>query len=292
MTLIDFLKPEMVKARLPGTRPLQPSAWLCVDADYASQMTLRENLLTADDDVVAERAGTDALIREACRTVLEWLALDGRWQVEPEAVHRPDGASVARAADDLRLIGRLVQEDVLIMAAGAPEYSLAAGVLCFPSRWRLSEKLGRPISSIHSPVPHYDEGLARRVNRLFDAVRPGAPLVRMNWLVHPTDRLDQPLGEDEKAPAFVTEGPYFLRTERQCLWRLPLTRAVLFTIKTTIAPVASLAPGLREAIAAAMTGWSQAEIAYRGGEPVWRGALAALQSNSMPAAPQMRLAER
>lgn len=283
--MADPLTAETVAARLPGTRPLTPASWFCVDDDYAAQMALRDHLLLTGEDLVAATADAEALIRETCDAILAWLAADGRWLVEPDRVRRPDGATVPREGDDLRLIGRLVQEDVLIMAPGTPEYGLAAGVLCFPSRWRLAEKLGRPLSRIHTPVPHYDEALARRVNRLFEAVRPDAPLVRMNWLVHPTDRLDQPLGKAEKAAPFATDGPYFLRTERQCLWRLPHSRAVLFTVKTTIAPVAALAPGLSETIAAAMKSWSQAEIAYRGGEAVWRGAMVALETAGRRIAP-------
>jgi hypothetical protein len=273
----EALTAQSLTARLPGTAPLSPATWLDAGPDYANQMARRERLLDAGDDVVAGASGAGDLIAETCHAIINWLAADERWAVGAGAVTRPDGITIARQTDDLRLIGRLIQEDVLVMAPGVPEYRLAAGVLCFPSRWRLSEKLGRALSRIHTPVPQYDAALARRVNRLFDAVRVGAPLVRHNWLVHPTDRLDQPLGETEAAPAFTADGPYFLRTERQCLWRLPQSRAVLFTVKTTITPVSVLDPSLCEALAAAIHDWSAPEIAYRGGEAVWRGAIDALQ---------------
>ena len=37
-----------------------------------------------------------------------------------------------------------------------------AGVLCFPSRWRLMEKIGKPLSAVHGPVPLYADRLAGR----------------------------------------------------------------------------------------------------------------------------------
>lgn len=55
----------------------------------------------------------------------------------------------------LDLAARLVQE------AERDGYVLAALSVCFPSRWRIAEKLGKPLRDIHAPVPHYDEKLAR-----------------------------------------------------------------------------------------------------------------------------------
>jgi hypothetical protein len=274
------MTPDALFARLPGMAPLPPDAWLCVDDDFAHKMALRDRLVAADQTVTGALDGAGPMVAEACAAVLRWIADDGRWRVTTAAVRRPDGVSVSRQPDGLGLIGRLVQEDVLIMAPAGQGYRLVAGVLCFPSRWRLRDKLGHPLPRIHAPVPHYDTMLARRVDRLFACIRPGAPLTRMNWLVHPTDRLDLPLGEDEPAPAVDTAGPYCLRTERQCLWRLPETGAVLFTIKTTATPVAMLQPGLRSALAAAMRNWSDAVIAYRGGRSVWLGALAACSTGA------------
>lgn len=276
--MATHLQPALIATRLPGLSPLVPADWLCVDEDYPTQMAERTALIAADTGVIAALPEAKAAIEEACATVLGWIAADGRWQVSAHRVGRPDGVTIARDAGGLPLLGHLIQEDILIMAPAEPEYRLVAGVLCFPSRWRLDEKLGRPLTGIHRPVPFYDAEVAKRVNRVFAGVRVGAPLLRMNWLVHPTDRLHQPLGESERAPAFSTHGDYFLRTERQCLWRLPQTRAVLFSVKTTILPVGDLDADLRSAFHRALAAASPGEVAYRGGDAVWQGALRALQA--------------
>ena len=278
-----FLDPRT--ARPPGLSPLDPAAWLCVDADYAAQVAERDALFAGDDAADLTGAlpeGADALA-EFSALLLDWLTRDPRWTVTPDSFRRPDGVSVPRSLPPLALTGRLIQEDVLLLAPAEPEYRLVAGVLCFPSRWRLADKLGRPLTAIHGPVPGYADHLSARVNRVFAAIRPEAPLVRINWLVHPTDILRQPLAEGANAPAEWHTGRWCLRTERQTLRRLPRTCAVVFTVKTTLTPVGELSPEQRTALHAALSRWSADEIAYRGGEGVWRAALAAVAGQGVSA---------
>ena len=64
--------------------------------------------------------------------------------------------------DPLELAGRLVQEDLCIIQDAADGPRFTAAVLCFPSRWRLHEKLGQPLAAVHGPVPLYAERLAGR----------------------------------------------------------------------------------------------------------------------------------
>lgn len=268
---------EARTAHPPGLMPLDPAAWLVCDPDYAGQMRTRDALLAAPDaEVVAALPEAAAALDEMCALLLEWLAARPEWRMARDACIRPDGARVALGLDTLTLAGRLCQEDFLLMAPGEPEFRLVAGVLCFPSRWRLSEKLGRPLSAIHNPVPIYDATMAARVNRVFLALTPERPLLRINWLVAPTDRLRLMQREGEKAAHGALDGGFWLRTERQTLRRLPRTRAVVFTVKTTLTPVAELTEPQRTALRTALAAWPDADIAYRGGAAQHAAALVAL----------------
>lgn len=111
---------------------------------------------------------------------------------------------------------------------------LVAAVLCFPASWRLDEKIGRPLTAIHAPVAVYDADVGRRVQRLFDAIRPGQPLWRANLLEYDDPALFQPRSAFD--PPRRTSGPEapYLRAERQCLLRLPRTGAVVFSIHTHV----------------------------------------------------------
>jgi hypothetical protein len=117
----------------------------------------------------------------------------------------------------------------------------------------LAEKLGRPLTEIHTPVPEYEAGLAARVQRLFDGLRAveagGRILMRMNALDHDRPELFQTRPQAEARPHGHGSGEW-LRIERQTLRRLPATGAVVFSIHTTVLDRAALPPDQRAAFAA------------------------------------------
>ncbi|WP_306132354.1 heme-dependent oxidative N-demethylase family protein [Roseivivax marinus] len=221
------------RPRLPGIRPLEPAEWLLVDDAFAAQMAERERLITTGREaVIAECPGARPAILEALEVILERLP-EG-YAREGDDVVRPDGATAQiDRTDPLATLGHLVQDDICIMQRpdGGDEHVLTAAVLCFPARWRLAEKIGRPLIAIHEPVPEYDSDLAPRVQRLFDGVRVGRPLWRVNelWTDNPT--LFQPEPPANRPKWRGAESRY-LRSERQCLVRLPETGAVVFSIHT------------------------------------------------------------
>ncbi|GAB4293716.1 MAG: DUF3445 domain-containing protein [Roseovarius sp.] len=224
---------------LPGVAPLDPAAWLHVDEAFGAQMAERARLLReARAEVVAMTEGARPACDELLQTVLAWLAAHAPGYAVGEAeVRRPDGVRIGIDRDDpLGTLGLLVQEDLCVMERrpGAAEHVLSAAVLCFPASWRLADKIGRPLSEIHAPVPEYDGDLARRVQRLFDGVREGRPLWRFNLLAYDSATLFQPVSRrDPRSPATAPGAPY-LRSERQCVLRLPRTRACVFSIHTYV----------------------------------------------------------
>jgi hypothetical protein len=236
-------------ARLPGTTPVASDAWLSVDDAHAAQMAERDRLIAErPSEVMAGVPGSEEAQAELLDTLLDALAARKDYAAEGAALRRPDGRLVAidRGAP-LATLGRLVQEDLCLLdkPAGADEHVLTAAVLCFPAMWTLAEKIGRPLVAIHRPVPDYDAGLAARVQRLFDGLRPveagGRILMRMNALDHPSPALFQTRREAEPREQGRGAGG-FLRIERQCLRKLPRTGAVVFSIHTTVLDRAALSP--------------------------------------------------
>lgn len=225
--------------RLPGIIPAEPDDWLRVDDAFAGQMAERDRL-------VAERAPLCCdLLPEAAEAAAELLAMVleklGRtpgYGVEPGAVLRPDGVRVALDGPVMQVLARLVQEDLCLLQQVGDEHALMAAALCFPASWTLAEKIGKPMVAIHVPVDHYTADVAKRVQRLFDAIRVGQPLQRFNALIYDDPVLHQPRLEGQRRPRPVER--IYLRSERQVLLRLPQTRAVLFSIHTTVVRVADL----------------------------------------------------
>ncbi|MCA3440786.1 MAG: DUF3445 domain-containing protein [Rhodobacter sp.] len=220
--------------RLPGVLPLEGDDWLRVDEAFAAQMAERDRLIREVPDLVHALLppGVSAA-QELYRRVLARLATETGYAVGADAVQRPDGVTIPLdPAQPLLTLGRLVQEDLCLMDSVGGEHVLTGAILCFPASWTLAQKIGRPLSDIHIPVPSYDEGIARRVQRMFDAIRPEQPLWRANALLYDDPTLFQPRREGVPRPRPVEKT--YLRSERQCLLRLPETRAVVFTIHTWV----------------------------------------------------------
>lgn len=228
---------------LPGVQPMAVRDWLMRDEAFAAQMGLRTRLLAEQRDAVlavtpAGRAAADELLQ----FVLDWLRrYDAGYAISASHVTRPDGGRVAiDRADPMGTLGHLVQQDLCLMEKQGDAHVLTAAVLCFPASWRLADKIGRPLIAIHEPVPDYDDALARRVQRLFDGVQVDRPLWRFNALHYAQADLHHPWRKagDYSGDGASAEHPFF-RTERQCVLRLPKTRACVFSIHTYVVRAAS-----------------------------------------------------
>ncbi len=222
----------MTPRPLPGIAPLCDAPWLLVDEVYADQMAERRRLMASQrDDVIATADPDPVVLSKMMQAVLDHLPQG--FTRSGDQVTCPDGRCVRiDPSDPFGTLGQIVQDDICLMEKRGNEHVLTGAVLCFPASWRLREKIGHPLTHIHVPVQSYTDDIARRVQRLFDGVRPGMPIWRFNALWYEDPSLYQPRAETE--PRNMTEAgktPY-LRTERQVLWRLPDSDAVLFTIHT------------------------------------------------------------
>jgi hypothetical protein len=229
-----------------GLMPLPLAQWIALDTHFAADLAAKRALLEERHaEVFAALAGTDA-------AAAELLQLLGRHLPSHHAdSFRRDGDRLHNAATGevwdlarpplhpLNVAGRLVQEDLCLLQSADGPFRLTAASLCSPARWRLAEKIGRPLSAVHEPVPGYAEALAGPVDRFFAALKPGRVVWRLNWGI-----LDDPAPFQPVAPpptATITDENagerLWLRVERQTLRRLPETGAVVFTIRTYITPL-------------------------------------------------------
>ena len=236
--------------KLPGIVPMDPADWLRGDDAYAGQMALRDRLIAERPEAVHAllpqgRAAAGELYDKVLAEELPRLG----FRLTATHATRPDGVTVPLdSARPLLTLGRLVQEDLCLMEAGPDgEHVMTGAILCFPAGWTLAEKIGRPLMRIHAPVPRYDPDVGRRVQRLFDAIRPGQPLWRANAHLSRAP-LFNPRAEDaEKADA--GQDLPFLRSERQGLVRLARTGAVASAIHTYLVRVGDLTPDQQAALA-------------------------------------------
>jgi len=236
-----------------GARPLEAGDQL-IEIDFGYQRELDQKLacLAADPAYYYQSLpGTEAAQEEA-------VALLERDVAGRELRPRRFGLS------PLDRFGRCVQEDLLLLDA---KLRLAAGQLCFANAWCLEEKLGRPITEIHAPVPGYAEQLAAPVEKLLARLKPGRPVWRINWALRPTPRLDltsRHMAWLERIKQGRTLRDCWLRVERQTLSALPETGFVLFTIHTYQQPVTTLTEAQQTLVAALLRATPAETRRYKG----------------------------
>jgi dimethylamine monooxygenase subunit A len=237
-------------SRLPGVLPLDGDHWLRVDDAFAGQMAIRDALIADDPASVHDlRAEGRAAADELYATILHHLTTQPGYRIGAHDALRPDGVNLPLdAATPLLTLGRLVQEDLCILLPHGDEHVLMGAILCFPASWTLAQKIGRPLSGIHSPVPSYDDRIRTSVQRMFNAIRVEQPLWRANSLLYDDPTLHQPRTEGARRPGPVAKT--YVRSERQCLLRLPETRAVVFTIHTYVVLRSTLSADAEAAVLA------------------------------------------
>lgn len=217
----EYLPSAIDAARLRvGARQLPPSQWVSEpDDDWNATLAMKQQLLRDRyDEVVGFHPEAQSACEEASRGILESLNLSPSDQ---EGIDSLIDAAAA-VADDLCIL--LPEEDGIVR--------LRAAVLCAPNRWRLAEKLGGTMVSIHSPVARYTEDLRSPVDAVMARLNPDRPMWRVNWGISNHPSLFQP----DIPPATPSMDPadMWLRAEWQTLRKLPESGAILFTIRTFV----------------------------------------------------------
>jgi hypothetical protein len=226
-----------------GLMPLKPAEWIEIDADLARDLAEKRTLAeTRHGDIFAARA-------DAAEPSAELLAIlaDHLPRHHAETFHEAGGAlrNLATGEDwdladppihPLDLAGRLVQEDFCLLVPEGGPYVLAGASLAAPARWRLAEKMGKPLVDIHAPVPGYENTLGNPVERLFATMRPDRIVWRLNWSIVDDPARFQPVRIPTGRPVTPENAGamLWLRVERQTLRKLPRTGAVIFAIRTHI----------------------------------------------------------
>lgn len=150
------------------------------------------------------------------------------------------GIDTANKAHPLATTALEVQEDLCLLQRRADGWHLDASCVCFPTRWKLADKVGRRIGDVHSPVDDYDTRIDSKVNRLFDRLT-NQPVWRRNWFLMSDPALYQPHQPvvEKVITAANIDKDLFIRSERQTLRTIADGWAV-FTIRIQQEPVGVL----------------------------------------------------
>ena len=130
-------------------------------------------------------------------------------------------------------IGMQIQDDIVIHRIKDDKDWLAAAFVCFPSVWRVEEKMGKSFKEIHKPVPKM------KLDKSFEMVKMcinKGPFVRFVWSpVFDETRINyHPRIPKE---SFSRDKPCMhCKVERQVIVGFPKHNALLFTIRQFLIP--------------------------------------------------------
>lgn len=215
-------------------------------AMYPDQHILREGLCNATENTIAQ------------------------WMVERITTDHPKHDALQRdKADTLDGLAIQVQEDLAVLQIDEQGGNRLVYLnINMPSGWAPEDKLGKPFDVVHTPVPHIDPINAKQdsIAKLMVNATRGA--VRFAWTIttdsalnhHP--KRDRTVTHPTPLPAHPPGEP-LLRVERQVIWGFPEHQAALFTIRTYLYPFGMLDSKVRSALAQAVSGMSEASLAYK-----------------------------
>lgn len=232
-----------------GLKALNAKDWIEIDEHFAEELALKDKLLKKQySDVFASLPESQPSQKEVLDLLLNHLLeqFPQYYRQQGTTIENITTGQVWDVADfeaaPLDLAGRLVQEDLLLMQPSPEGYRLVAASLCFPSRWRLREKLGRPLTQIHSPVPEYQDKLERPVDNFFARLKVNHPAWRLNWSILDSPELFLPQAREKQDLDTTLDAKnagekLWIRVERQTLRRLRVSSDILFTVRTYLHPL-------------------------------------------------------
>ncbi|RPI80596.1 MAG: DUF3445 domain-containing protein [Planctomycetaceae bacterium] len=228
-----------------------PERWLLPDEDHRFSLGIhpgnaleffgpsvdRERLLAERRRWLTDDSSRYAAVlpnAEACLAEVEALA--GEWGFVPRV---PVGSQRERLLD----LGRQLEPDLVLLAPDeSGSLNVVGGCVCFPSFWRLTDKLGLPVEAVHAPVPGLNASLGPAIDRYLSRMKPGSCWLRANWgLASRPDLNEHP---DLSRPGWqrpLSLEQVWLRREDQAIVSLPASGGVLFGIRVVVRSVAELA---------------------------------------------------
>lgn len=255
-----------------GVKRVDPEHWLLIEPGYLKVLDEKKKIVTnthsayeydTSEKTVFQTPQSEPAIREFYDIVVKHMCdrYPMYFNIKGDQLHNliTDEYVPARSSDDIPArdlmiyLTRVIEEDFIFMMKDPDhqevedEYYFKGGVFAFAAGFDPVDKFNQPMTSIHKPIPGYEEKLKASMNKFFNRLSPGQFITRNNFSLQTHDLyfvMDDNKGyhkteiikKKEDELDFETQVHY--RSERQVLTRLPKSGAVVFTIRTYLIPLA------------------------------------------------------
>ena len=224
-----------------GLSKISACDWFPPDTFLKSRLTEKNRLLkNHHTEVFQQTPNSPVAQQDALEVIVSHLGehASERYAVHNNLVHIEGIGAAVRVNDQappLQVAATLVSDDLAIMERDDDAWRLTAGCICFPSSWRLRDKIGKKMEEVHGSVPGFGSGArnAALITRIFDHLKTDEILARENWGIYADQTLYHPPYAGNRAETLSKHGTALLhlRRERQTLRKLAKSGAILFTIR-------------------------------------------------------------
>ncbi|CAE7131566.1 unnamed protein product, partial [Rhizoctonia solani] len=237
-------------------QPLSPNNWIELSASYRWYLAEKKRVVEEQGKkVIDSLPENDAACGELLEMVVEFMTaryptlfdrlletqgdekLDGIYsRVTGERYQWVKGCPPEGVAG-LRVISRLTENDFL-MARERDDGHIyfVGGLVAFPGFYLLSEKIGKSMYEVHTPVPQFNQKLLVSVERTLKRMDPNAPFERSSWeIVDDNNLFFHNIAQlPEGAKCTTDPGDLYLRIDRQAFRKLPRSKAITFAVHPII----------------------------------------------------------
>ena len=204
----------------------EPGDFFAPTGQHEHLIAERRRWLRSEPDTYAGllREG-EPLLHDALKLALSWSGITSLKGVTPW--------------ETCLALGEFWEPDFLLLKTDAGgQIRLYGGCACFPSSWRLRDKLGQPIEFIHAPVPGLNIAIGPAIQKFLQKLKPGAATLRHNWGLTRSPELNHYPDRDlPRLDNNVNAEEVWLRVEHQALVALPTSGGILFGIRVVNHPL-------------------------------------------------------
>ncbi len=233
-----------------GLNSISASEWIQYEDDFCKRIKGKKNLISEQKDrVIQSIEGSEDAQRELLNNILSFIEQyksDLFTIKENSVINHADNSSYELDKfknSPLELISYLAADDFCLLDKFNDDYRLAAASVCAPTYWELSEKIGKPMKDVHSPITNLENKIGRMIRHYFSNLKTDDYYQRSNWFLVTTS--DLPLFKINDDMVSDIDSPnidniinnLYIRCERQSFRKLKQTEYIAFGIKVYVSPL-------------------------------------------------------